>query len=143
MNLLKWRSFDDLFTFYFVLFFVQIIVSFKIKMNEEIIAIKISFTFIAWYISFAFIAILIFFFFVYFLKHWKLNVLWLFLQNLHRHFNVFFNKNILSIDVFARNIRSIIYFCKHTFSNCIFNISYIALFYSFFCNTSLFLCLIL
>ena len=92
--------------------------------------------------SFVFVAILIFFLFVCLLKHWKLNVLWLLLQSLHHHFNISFD-DISLINVFARNMRSIVYSCKYTFNDYIFNISYTSLFCSFFRNILSFLCLIL
>ena len=89
-NSLKRRSFDDLLIFRFMLFSVQITMLFKVETSEKIIAIESSFIFIVWYINFIFVAILILFFFICFLKHWKSNVLWILLQNPHRHFNVFF-----------------------------------------------------
>ena len=75
---------------------------FKVKTNEKLITIKTSFIFIMWYINFAFIATLILFFFIYFLKHWKSNALWIFLQSLHHHFNAFFSKKIFYESMFLR-----------------------------------------
>ena len=37
-----------------------------------------------------------------------------------------FNENILLYNVFARNVRNVVYFCKHTFNNYIFDIIRIA-----------------
>ena len=123
-------------------FSVQITMFLRIETDEKIIAIETSFIFIAWYMNFVFVTILILSFFIYFLKHWKSNVLWIFLQGPHRHFNVLINKNISRIDVFARNVRSIIYFCIRMFSNRISDILCIALFCNFFYNISSFLYLI-
>ena len=46
----------------------------------------------------------------------------------------FFNENISRIDIFARSARSIIYFYKYIFNNCISNILCIALLCSLFRN---------
>ena len=70
-NSLKRRSFNNLFIFYFVLFFIQITMSLKVEAIEEIIAVETSFTFITWYMNFVFVAILIFFFFHLFFKTLK------------------------------------------------------------------------
>ena len=90
VNSLKRCSFDDLSTFRFMFFFIQIIISFKIEMNEKIIVVKTFFVFIAWNINFVFVTFLIFLFSVYFLKYWWSNALWNFLQKSHFHFNAFF-----------------------------------------------------
>ena len=55
---------------------------------------------------------------------------------------LFSDKNILRINVFARNMRNIVYSCTHMFNDCIFDILCTVLFYNFFCNISSFLCLI-
>ena len=54
----------------------------------------------------------------------------------------FFNINISRIDVFARNVRNIIYFCKHIFNDYISDILCIILLCNFFCNILSFLYLI-
>ena len=118
-NSLKQRFFNDLFVFRFVFFSVQIIMFSKVKTSRKIIVIKFSFVFIAWYISFAFIATLIFFFFIYFLKYWKLNVLWIFLQSSHYHFNVFFWWKY-----FANR-----YFCAQCAQHCLFLHTYVQWWY--------------
>ena len=143
VNLLKRRSFDDLFAFRFLFFFVQITMFFKVEANEKIIAIEVSFVFIAWYINFVFIAILIFFFFFCFLKYWKLTFCKLFCRARIVILMIFSDENISQIDVFARNIRSIIYSCTRMFSDCILDILCISFLCNFFCNISSFLCLIL
>ena len=114
-NSLRRRFFDDLFAFHFMFFFVQITIFLKVETGERIIIIKISFAFIAWYINFIFIATLIFFFFICLLKHWKLNVLWIFLQNSHRHFNAFFWWKY-----FANR-----YFCAQCTQHCLFLHTYV------------------
>ena len=55
----------------------------------------------------------------------------------------FSDENISRINVFARNVRNIVYFYTHMFNNRISDTLCIVLFYNFFCNISSFLCLIL
>ena len=54
----------------------------------------------------------------------------------------FSNKNISRINVFAYNVRSIVYSCTCMFNDCISDILYITLLCNFFYNISSFLCLI-
>ena len=87
---LKRRFLNDLSTFRFVLFFIQVNVSLKVEMNERIIVVETFFVLIAWNMNFVFAASLILFFFAYLLKHWWSNALWNSLQKPHFHFNAFF-----------------------------------------------------